>query len=183
MTESQLKACLPYAKDENIKKFLVPLNLAMTKFEINTPKRQAAFIAQLAHESGSFKYVREIASGEAYEGRKDLGNTQPGDGVRFKGRGLIQITGRTNYEQVGIALNFDFIKEPEKLELPGAASLSAGWFWYKTGLNELADKDDFKRITKKINGGYNGLKDRAEHWYRCQKALGIQNINFIKIEG
>jgi putative chitinase len=181
MTEQELKACLPFALTANIKKFLTPLNLAMDKYEINTPKRRAAFLAQLAHESGSLKYVREIASGEAYEGRKDLGNVQPGDGVRFKGRGLIQITGRTNYEALGVALNFDFIKEPEKLELPGAAALSAGWFWYKTKLNELADKDDFKKITKKINGGYNGLKDRADHWYRCQKALGIQQVNFIQV--
>lgn len=183
ITESQLKACLPYATDANIKKYLSPLNLTLEKYEINTPKRQAAFIAQLAHESGSFKYVEEIASGEAYEGRKDLGNTQPGDGVRFKGRGLIQITGRTNYEALGVALNYDFIKEPEALEKPGAATLSAGWFWYKTKLNELADAGDFKKITKRINGGFNGLKDRAEHWYRCQKALGIQQINFIQIDG
>lgn len=179
ITEEQLKTALPFASVANIKKYLAPLNLAMDKYEINTPKRKAAFLAQIAHESGSLKYVREIASGEAYEGRKDLGNTQPGDGVRFKGRGLIQITGRTNYEQVGIALNFDFIKEPEKLELPGAASLSAGWFWYKTGLNELADKDDFKKITKRINGGYTHYEDRVSHWNRCRKALGITEINYV----
>lgn len=172
---------MPFARIENVKKFVVPLNLTMDKFQINTPKRQAAFLAQLAHESGSLKYVREIASGEAYEGRKDLGNTQPGDGVRFKGRGLIQITGRTNYDHVGVALNYDFVKDPEALEKPGAAALSAGWFWFTRGLNEIADKDDFKKITKRINGGYNGLKDRADHWYRCQKALGIQQINFIQI--
>lgn len=183
ITESQLKACLPFAKAENITKYLAPLNVTMEKYQINTPKRQAAFLAQLAHESGSFRYVRELATGEAYEGRKDLGNTEPGDGVMFKGRGLIQITGRSNYEALGVALNYDFIKEPEALEKPGAATMSAGWFWYKTGLNELADKDDFKRITKKINGGYNGLKDRCEHWYRCQKALGIQQINYIQIDG
>ncbi len=180
MDVTQLKACLPFASAANVQKFITPLNLAMQKYEINTPERQAAFLAQLAHESGSLKYVREIASGEAYEGRKDLGNTQAGDGVRFKGRGLIQITGRTNYDHLSKALNFDFIKEPEKLELPGAAALSAGWFWYKTGLNAVADSGDFKKITKKINGGYNGLKDRCEHWYRCQKALGIQQINYIE---
>lgn len=155
----------------------------MDKYEINTPVRQAAFLAQLAHESGSLKYVRELASGEAYEGRKDLGNNQAGDGVRFKGRGLIQITGRSNYEALSVALNFDFIKEPEKLELPGAAALSAGWFWNKNKLNIIADSGDFKKLTKRINGGFNGLKDRAEHWYRCQKALGITQINYIQIDG
>lgn len=172
---------MPFAKIENIKKFLTPLNLTMDKYEINTPKRQAAFLAQLAHESGSLKYVEEIATGHAYEGRKDLGNIQPGDGVRFKGRGLIQITGRSNYEYLSKALNYDFIADPESLEKPGAAAMSAGWFWTLKKLNDLADKDDFKKITKLINGGYNGLKDRAEHWYRCQKALGIQQINFIQI--
>jgi len=181
MTEQQLRECMPFASDTNIKKFLSPLNLAMEKYEINTPKRQAAFLAQLAHESGSLKYVREIASGEAYEGRKDLGNTELGDGVRFKGRGLIQITGRSNYEYVGAALNFDFVSEPEKLELPGAAALSAGWFWFMKGLNEYADVDDFKKITKRINGGYNGLADRVKHWGRCQRALGIEPIKTIEL--
>lgn len=181
ITESQLQACMPHAKPENVKKFLAPLNLTMEKYQINTPKRQAAFLAQLSHESGSLRYVKEIASGEAYEGRKDLGNTQAGDGVRFKGRGLIQITGRANYEALGIALNYDFLIDPEALEKPGAASLSAGWFWNKTNLNPLADIGDFKKITKKINGGYTHLKDRAERWYTCQRALGIQEINFIQV--
>jgi putative chitinase len=173
ITKEILQKCMPYASKANIDKFIKPLNAAMEKFEITTPARQAAFLAQVAHESGSLKYVREIASGEAYEGRKDLGNTQPGDGKLFKGRGLIQITGRANYGEVGKALDFDFIKEPEKLEMPGAASMSAAWFWKSRGLNELADKGDFKRITIKINGGTNGYKDRLEHWERCKKALCI----------
>ena len=176
ITETQLKACMPSAKDENIKKFIAPLNLTLEKYAINTPKRISAFLAQLAHESGSLRYVEEIASGGTYEGRKDLGNTQPGDGVRFKGRGLIQITGRSNYAALSSALNFDFLKEPEKLELPGAASLSAGWFWNLKKLNELADVDDFRKITKKINGGYNGWDDRVKHWERCRKAFGIKEI-------
>lgn len=183
ITEQQLRQCLPFASKENIAKYLMPLNNCLQKYEINTPKRIAAFLAQLAHESGSFKYVRELASGEAYEGRKDLGNTEQGDGVRFKGRGLIQITGRSNYKALSVALNYDFIAHPEDLEKPGAATLSAGWFWNKNGLNAIADSADFKKLTKRINGGYNGLKDRAEHWYRCQKALGITEINYIEITG
>lgn len=176
LTEQILKACMPYATEANIKKFVTPLNLACDKYSINTPKRISAFLAQIAHESGSLRYVEELASGEAYEGRKDLGNTQPGDGVKFKGRGLIQITGRSNYAALSAALNFDFVKEPEKLELPGAAALSAGWFWNLKNLNEPADVDDFKKITKKINGGYNGLQDRMNHWARCRKAFGIKEI-------
>lgn len=178
LNEQILRACMPYATEANIKKFVTPLNLTIDKYQINTPKRVSAFLAQLAHESGSLRYVEELASGEAYEGRKDLGNTHPGDGPRFKGRGLIQITGRANYATLSVALNFDFVKEPEKLELPGAAALSAGWFWNLKKLNELADVDDFKKITKKINGGYNGWDDRVAHWGRCRKAFGI---NYIEI--
>lgn len=173
MTPELLKQCMPFASVTNIAKFVGPLTEAMDHFEINTPKRQAAFLAQLAHESGSLKYVRELASGENYEGRKDLGNTEPGDGVKFKGRGLIQITGRTNYERVGSALGYDFINEPGKLELPGPATFSAGWFWFTHGLNEFADKDYFETITRRINGGLTNLDDRMKHWKNCKQALGI----------
>ncbi|WP_212590530.1 glycoside hydrolase family 19 protein [Williamwhitmania taraxaci] len=134
----------------------------MANFEISTPLRIRHFIAQLAHESGSFQYVREIASGNAYEGRKDLGNVNAGDGVKFKGRGLIQITGRANYEKCSLALFGDrrLLDNPELLELPDNAVKSAAWFWQSHGLNALADKDDIRAITKRINGGYNGLVDR-----------------------
>lgn len=175
MTYDQLKKCMPFAKDENISKYLEPLNLTMEKFEINTPRRQAAFLAQLAHESGSLRYVEEIASGEAYEGRADLGNTEPGDGKRFKGRGLIQITGRANYHDVGRALNFNFINEPEKMELPVSAAMVSGWFWYEKGLNRLADIDAFEKITRRINGGLNGYQDRLAHWERCKMALKVHS--------
>jgi putative chitinase len=185
MTIDQLTACLPYAKKSDIQRFFTPLQEAMKLFNINTPKRQAAFIAQIAHESGSFRYMEELASGEDYDtGSKaiSLGNTpeKDGDGQRFKGRGLIQITGKSNYKAVSKALKYDFIKSPEKLEEPGPASYSAAWFWESRGLNELADQGQFKRITKKINGGYNGFKDRVEHYHRCQKALGLTEINFIE---
>lgn len=173
MTAEVLKKCMPHASDENIQKFLKPLNEAMEKYEINTPRRQAAFLAQLAHESGSLRYVEEIATGEAYEGRKDLGNTQPGDGKRFKGRGLIQITGRANYQAIGEALGYDFINHPDDLEKPGAASFSAAWFWWSRHLNRIADMDGFERITRKINGGLNGLEDRKKHWENCKKALNV----------
>ena len=170
---------MPFATDDNIQKFIDPLNSAMDKFQINTTRRQAAFLAQLAHESGSLKYVEEIASGEAYEGREDLGNIHPGDGKRYKGRGLIQITGRSNYFQVGRALDYDFVAHPEKLELPGAAAMSAGWFWFERGLNKYADIDSFLKISIKINGVNkktglpNGWEDRQEHWKRCKAALKV----------
>lgn len=173
LTESILKKCMPHATEANIKLFTGPLNLTCDKYEINTNRRQAAFLAQIAHESGSLRYVEELASGEEYEGRSDLGNTKPGDGKRFKGRGLIQITGRHNYEAVGYALNYNFIEDPEALEKPGAASLSSGWFWYLHGLNRLADIDAFEKITKRINGGLNGHHDRLKHWENCRKALNV----------
>lgn len=173
MTKQELKKILIYATASNIDKFYQPLVDTMEKFQINTPKRQAAFIAQLAHESGSFKYVKELASGKAYEGRKDLGNTQPGDGVKFKGRGLIQLTGRANYQKASDYFNEDFTDHPELIETPKYATLVAGWFWDRTNLNPLADTMEFKKITRKINGGYNGLADRKKHYALACKVLGV----------
>jgi putative chitinase len=146
---------------------------AMEEFGINTPAREAAFLAQIAHESGSLRYTREIASGAAYEGRGDLGNTEPGDGIRFKGRGLIQITGRSNYKRVSKALYGDLrlLKQPEMLEEVIAACRSAAWFWADKELNTLADEQEFRKITRAINGGYNGMADRQAYHARAQKAL------------
>lgn len=170
MTLEELKQIMPHAgsRAETYHPFLLQ---AMDEFQINTPQRQAAFLAQIAHESGSLRYVKELASGEAYEGRKDLGNLYPGDGVRYKGRGLIQITGRANYAECGLALAADLTHRPELLETPELACKSAAWFWWKRGLNELADKDDFKLITRKINGGYNGYQDRLAYYERAQQVL------------
>lgn len=173
MTPQQLKQVMIYASEANANKFAQPLTDAMNVFGIGTPIRQAAFLAQLAHESGSLMYVKEIASGSAYEGRADLGNHQPGDGVRYKGRGLIQVTGRANYMRAAQALGMPLVDRPEMLEEPGPACMSAGWFWSMKNLNELADKDKFGEITKRINGGYNGLDDRIEHWLRARRALGV----------
>jgi putative chitinase len=155
-----------------IDQWIEPLNEAMAEYEINTPLRQAAFLAQIAHESGELRYVREIASGEAYEGRADLGNTKAGDGKRFRGRGLIQVTGRANYEACGKALGLPLLDFPEMLELPTYAAKSAAWFWKSRGLNELADNGSFKEITKKINGGYNGWTDRQKFYERAKAVVG-----------
>jgi putative chitinase len=151
--------------------YLHHLNECFDRWEINTPERQSAFLAQVAHESGSLRCVKEIASGEAYEGRSDLGNLEPGDGVRFKGRGLIQITGRANYATCGRALELPLLTQPELLEQPANAVQSAGWFWKSRGLNELADRGDFKLITKRINGGYNGYQERVALYERAQRVL------------
>ena len=143
-----------------------PLNAAMARFAINTPHRVAAFIAQVGHESGRLAYVREIWNPAQcpwqahYEGRADLGNIHPGDGSLYRGRGLIQITGRDNYRACGIALGLPLESSPALLEKPDNAALSAAWFWATHGCNELADQGDLHAITHVINGGYNGLRDR-----------------------
>lgn len=118
------------------------------------------FLAQIGHESAELRYVKELASGEAYENRTSLGNTEPGDGVRYKGRGLIQLTGRHNYTLLEQALGMPVLDNPELLETPVLAARSAGWFWYKNNLNALADLGQFDAITRRINGGLNGKKDR-----------------------
>lgn len=162
--------------------FLVPLNDAMDEFGIDTPARQAAFLAQVAHESGSLRYVCELASGLAYNGRADLGNTRP-EAVRiaaehgstpgpwWRGHGLIQVTGYDNHAACGAALGLDLLHDPCLLEEPVHAARSAAWFWQTRNLNALADAGDFERITRKINGGLNGQADRLAFYQRATEAL------------
>lgn len=137
--------------------------------ELSTRLRMASFLAQVGHESASFQYVRELGNPSylsKYEWRKDLGNIQPGDGVKFCGRGLIQITGRFNYAECSQALFGDdrLLKTPDLLEQPEWAAKSAAWFWKKNGLNKLADADRFTDLSKRINGGTNGLEDRKARY-------------------
>ncbi|WP_250481914.1 glycoside hydrolase family 19 protein [Caballeronia sp. NCTM5] len=157
--------------------WLPHLQSACDRFAINTPRRVAAFLAQIGHESGGLVYTREIwgptPAQSRYEGRADLGNTQPGDGKRFMGRGLIQITGRRNYQLASIGLDLDLISHPELLEQSGAAASSAAWWWANHGLNGLADLEQFERITRIINGGTNGAADRRALYGAAKKALGI----------
>lgn len=122
--------------------------------------RLAHFMGQCAHESGGFRYMEEIASGAAYEGRKDLGNTQPGDGRRYKGRGPIQLTGRANYRRFGRIIGIDLEAHPEIVGLPSVGLLCGCVYWDDRNLNALADADNLDRITRAINGGVNGLADR-----------------------
>ncbi|PZX32069.1 putative chitinase [Cupriavidus phytorum] len=154
------------------------VDAAWREFAISTPARQAAWIAQVGHESGGFVFTRELwgptAAQQRYEGRLDLGNTQSGDGKRFMGRGLIQITGRANYRACGTALGVNLESNPVLLQGDELAARSAGWFWRWKGLNALADAGDFVGLTRRINGGTNGLADRQVRWERARRALGIQ---------
>jgi putative chitinase len=186
MTLGQIKegTCAPTSCAQ---KFMPYILETCEHYQINTPIRRLCFLAQVGHESGGLFYTEELASGAAYEGRRNLGNIQPGDGVRFKGRGLIQITGRTNYKALGDALGIDLIKSPTLLGGKNVtkctpdqlkfAAMSAGWYWNSRRLNSIADLIDIKKpidssvnlphfiwITKKINGGTNGLHDRLNRY-------------------
>ena len=159
------------------------LNEAMSLYGINTKKRIAAFLAQVGHESGRLKYTSEIwgptAAQRRYEGRKDLGNIYPGDGSRFRGHGLIQTTGRFNHRRVTQRLRArfpalgvpDFEAEPTKLTLPRWAALSAADYWDMIDGNALADTDQFTLLTRRINGGTNGLADRRSLWASMRKVM------------
>ena len=196
MTNEQLKAL---GIDE---KWLEPLNETFEKYEINTKERQSAFIGQCAHESGNFKtlqenlnysaeglmktwpsrfptkemadqYARQPAkiAGKVYNGR--LGNTSEEEASKFLGRGLIQLTGKENYANCGTALGVDFVGNPNLLIEPKYASLSAGWFWNKKGLNALADTKDYETMTKRINGGLHGFDDRKAKIANAFSALSV----------
>ena len=173
ITQQQLQAIYKECPKEKIALFLPFLNDAMEHYEINTPQRIRMFLAQIGHESGMLRYTAELASGEAYEGRKDLGNTQKGDGVKYKGRGLIQITGRDNFVLCGFDLDLPLLEHPEILSEPKWAALSAGWFWNEHQLNSLCDLGLFETLTRRINGGLNGYADRYK---LLQRAIDVISI-------
>ncbi|MCX4066134.1 MULTISPECIES: glycoside hydrolase family 19 protein [Pseudomonas] len=161
--------------------FLPAINAAMARHSITSPQRIAAFLAQIGHESGELQYLRELGS-DRYLSKYDigplaarLGNTPEadGDGQQYRGRGLIQITGRRNYLACSRALFGDerLLAQPQLLEQPQWACESAAWFWQSNGLNELADKDQFTTITRRINGGLNGLDHRMQLWARAKAVL------------
>lgn len=164
MTPQQLAQCTG-ARIDRAREFLPHIEAAMAEFDINTPERQAAFLAQIGHESGGLHWLVEIwgpsIAQAHYEGRADLGNTEPGDGFRFKGRGLLQTTGRANYQRTGDALGVDLLADPTLLATPELAARSAGWYWREHGLNALADAGNFMLVTRRINGGTNGLEERT----------------------
>lgn len=176
MTPDLLTAAVPNMPLARSHKWAAPLTLAMDGGEINTRLRVAAFLAQVGHESGSFFYVKELGGPSyfaKYDGRKDLGNTQPGDGAKFAGRGLIQVTGRANYAACSQALFGDdrLLTTPELLEQPEWAAKSAVWFWSTRGLNVLADAKRITDLSKRINGGTNGLDDRLARYNRACSVL------------
>jgi putative chitinase len=187
ITADQLKSISPHV--HNLDLNLNPYNEGMREFEINTANRVRAYTVNLLHESQSFLYMKELSDGKQYEGRVDLGNDKPGDGIKYKGRGPIQITGKGMYKLCGLALGLDLISKPELLEDPIYGFKASAWFWKYKGLNQVADHEEgwtiniknraypngrlftkFEWICYKINGGFNGYPQRLEFY---NKALMI----------
>ena len=182
ITEQQLKQIMPNALSKNVDKYLPLLNEFMPLFGIEGKLRVCHFLAQIAHESGELRYSQEIASGKAYDtGRLAiaLGNTPEadGDGQKYKGRGLIQLTGTANYRRFNEYLkkNFegadDVLQNPEVVETPVYAVIAACWFFADSGCLALADKDDIRAVTKRVNGGLNGFDERLKYYNKAKKVI------------
>jgi predicted chitinase len=171
MNRGQFGEIFPKASSKRLDRYFDGLVKTMEKYNINGPLRKAAFLAQVAHESGVFRYKEELASGDAYEFREDLGNSKNGDGRKYKGHGFIQITGKTNHLAFAIDFGFTIEDALDYLKSDEGACMSAGWFWNKKHLNVFADKGEFKKITKIINGGYNGLTERTAYYEKALKVL------------
>lgn len=201
ITKEQLDKAIPLARDGDIDKYYGPLVKAMDRFEINNKRRIAAFLANLAHESGSLRLVEEnlnysarrlmqvfprhfrgrnvwaynyhpeMIANVVYSSRMGNGDSRSGDGWRYRGRGFIQLTGKANYEAAGKALGVDLVKDPDWVKTPDGAALTAAWFWHSHGLNELADADNLRGITLKINGGLNGQDERLAFYRKISRVL------------
>ena len=177
LTESQIRAMMPRA-GKRLDPHLPYIGPALEAGAINTPRRIAAFMAQLAHESGEYQYMEEIADGRDYEWRADLGNVHAGDGPLFKGHGPIQITGRTAHRRCGEKLGLDLLSDPLLICRPEYGTRAAVWFWNDKmgGLSCLADVDWFLTICRYVNGGENGLADRLAYWRRNREILGLPPV-------
>lgn len=172
ITVEQLRKIVPELSQAKAEEMIGPLNDAMKQGGMNTPQRQAAFISQIAVESDRFRTYEEYADGSQYEGRTDLGNTQPGDGKKYKGRGVIQITGRSNYTQMSKDLGVDFVNHPELAATPEYAFKSAVWYWNSRDGNAIADGGDITAITRMVNGGTHNLAERTDYYNRGLQVLG-----------
>jgi putative chitinase len=184
LTTEQLQRIMPGLPAAKGAQFFPFLTAAIAEFGIDAPARTAAFLAQLAHESGQFRFMQEIWGPTPAQQRYEptttlsttLGNTEAGDGRQFKGRGPIQITGRANYRRFGDLLGLNLVDNPDSAALPEVAFRVAGLFWSKKGLNELADRvtpEAFREITRRINGGFNGLAERERFYEAAKSALGV----------
>ena len=170
VTDDELRQIMPNCPASKRADYLPFIQQAMTEFEITSYLRETAFLAQLAHESAELRYMEDVISNDT-TAKAGRGNTQPGDGKRYKGRGPIQLTGRANYTKYGGLLGLDLVNDPTIAATKEVGFRIAGQFWKLNGLNELADVQQFKLITKRINGGYNGLDDRIKYYQRAKKVM------------
>lgn len=175
MNVDTLLAAMPGLARATAESYLPHMEAAQREYNITSEMRSRMWLAQVGHESLSLRYMEEIADGSAYEGRSDLGNTQPGDGKKYKGRGPIQITGRYNYTQAGAALKLPLVDQPQIAAQPQHAFRVSAWWWQTHGLNEISDTGDVTAATRRINGGLNGLADRQSRYSRAQ-SLGARVI-------
>ncbi len=178
-----LRRIAPHARIDICDGFAAALPKLCRTFDIQTLLRQAHFLAQCAHESAGFTAIVEIGPTSyfaRYDGRKSLGNTQPGDGARFRGRGLIQLTGRRNYQHFGTLLGVDLVAQPENAAVFPIAAQTAALFWREHKLNAHADRDDIAAITRAINGGLNGLASRRAFLTRTKSALAQQSESALQ---
>lgn len=171
ITKQILKQIAPSSNDKIITDLATYLSEYLQKYNINTYLRVCHFLAQAAHETAGFKTLEEYASGAAYEGRKDLGNIYPGDGKKFKGRGIFQLTGRSNYVNYGAKIGYNLESTPALASDPKISMLTACEYWNSKSLSSYADKDDISTITKRINGGFNGFEDRKNYLAKAKKII------------
>jgi putative chitinase len=173
---NQLRAIMPKLDAGRAESLQKPLSDAMKEFGINTPKRRAAFLAQVAQESHEMRHFEEMFSNlDAYENRADLGNGKSGDGKVYKGRGPLMLTGKANYKAAGQALKLDLVTHPEMVAQPEIGCRAAAWYWKYQGLNELADRGDIRGITQHIHGDFNGLDARQRYYKQAKQVLGVRD--------
>ena len=179
ITTDILRRLCPSSKQAIIDGVVLYFNKYADEYEISNELRVCHFLAQAAHESAHFMTLEEYASGDAYEGRSDLGNTQPGDGRRYQGRGIFQLTGRANYVAYGNKLSVDLVNDPPLAATPEISVLTAMEYWRSKGLNAFADANDIMSITRRINGGTNGLDDRRSYLTKIQRLLKDPEAMYI----
>jgi putative chitinase len=181
ITEEIVLKIMPNLKKTVCEEYFPFLQQAMEEFEITTPLRESAFLGQIAHESGEFKFMKELWGPTAAQKRyeppselaKTLGNTEPGDGKRFMGRGPIQLTGRGNYIKFGKLLDLDLVSNPDWAAEPEVAFRASSAFWHEKDCNRLADEQDYREITRRINGGFNGWESRLKYYSRAKPLCGV----------
>jgi len=172
ITKKQLSRIWDVSETTISDRIINDLNACLVRFQINTSVRICHFISQISHESGGGKWMKELASGDDYEGRKDLGNTQPGDGRKYKGAGFIQLTGRANYSDFSKYMNDPKVMDGVDYVALNYPATSAGYWWYNNRMNSLCDRNPLiEEVTKRVNGGLRGIEDRKVYYNRCLEVI------------